>query len=228
MLHCWEMQQRLLMIGSSLEVYYGITLEIFKTLSSKYNIEEVFTNHDYEPYALEREKIINDFLNTRNILFTTYKDQVVFEKNEVVKEDGKPYTVFTPYSRKWKSLLNDSHLKPYTTEKYFGNFYMQPAKEIPLLSFIGFKDTEKSFPSKSLNEELAKKYAAQRDFPAIDGTSRLGVHLRFGTISIRELASKAKTLSETFLNELIWRDFYQMILWHFPHIGHYKAFKPQV
>ncbi len=222
-----EMQQQLLKIGSTLEVYYGTPMEVFKSLVAKYNVEKVFTNHDYEPYALEREQIIQSYLESENVSLTTYKDQVLLEKDEVLKDDGKPYTVFTPYSRKWKAILTDFHLKPFPTEKYFSNFYKQQAKGIPDLSSMGFKVVDKPFPSKLLNEELVIKYADQRNFPAIAGTSKLGVHLRFGTISIRELALKSRGLSETYLNELIWRDFYHMILWHFPHIGHYKAFKPQ-
>jgi deoxyribodipyrimidine photo-lyase len=151
---------------------------------------------------------------------------VIFEKDEVLKDDGKPYTVFTPYSRKWKTVLNDSHFKPYPTQKYFNNFYKQLPLAIPSLPAMGFADIGINFPSKTLSDELVAKYQLQRNFPAIPGTSRLGVHLRFGTISIRQVAQQCSGLSETFLNELIWRDFYQMILWHFPHIGQGKAFKP--
>ena len=222
-----EMQQKLLKMGSSLEVYYGTPLEIFKSLAGKYELGQVFANHDYEPYALEREKVIRLFLETNHTTLVTFKDQVVFEKNEVLKDDATPYTIFTPYSRKWKAKLTDDHLKPFATEKYFKNFYQQSAHPIPTLQSMGFIEVDKPFPSQSLNEELVKKYSDQRNFPAIEGTSKLGVHLRFGTISIRELARKSRGLSETFLNELIWRDFYHMILFHYPQVGHYKAFKPQ-
>ena len=221
-----EIQQKLVEIGSSLEVYYGTPLETFKILVEKYAVSAVFTNHDYEPYAIEREQIIKEFLQSKNCAFSTFKDQVLLEKNEVLKDDGKPYTVFTPYSRKWKEILTNYHLKAYPVENYFNNFFKQNAVEIISLSKMGFIEVDKPFPSKILAEELAEKYAEQRNFPAINGTSRLGVHLRFGTISIRQLALKSRALSETYLNELIWRDFYQMILWHFPQVGHYKAFKP--
>ena len=222
-----DMQQQLIKIGTSLQVYYGTPQEVFRKLVSEYKIGAVFTNHDYEPYAVQRDEEIQSFLRSKEIRLKTYKDQVVFEKDEVVKDDGKPYTVFTPYSRKWKSALTDFYLKPYPTRKYFSNFFKQPPKLIPSLSSMGFRQVNKPFPSKSLDEELVKNYANQRNFPAISGTSKLGVHLRFGTISIRELASKSSALSENYLNELIWRDFYHMILWHFPHVGHYKAFKPE-
>ena len=226
-IHCVlnEMQQKLLKVGSSLEVYYGTPLEIFKVLLDKYRVEKVFTNHDYEPYAIEREKAIDQFLENNQTQLVTYKDQVVFEKNEVIKEDGSPYTIFTPYSRKWKATLLEEHMQYFDTQKYFNNFSQQADFAIPSLQSMGFNEVEKSFPSKSLDEELVKKYADQRNFPAIEGTSKLGIHLRFGTISIRELARKSRGLSETFLNELIWRDFYHMILFHFPQVGQYKAFK---
>lgn len=222
-----SMQEVLVSMGSSFKVYYGTPLEAFSELTSSYTIAQVFANHDYEPYALEREKIVEEFLIGKNISFHSSKDQVVFEKNEVLKDDGKPYTVFSPYSRKWKAVLTDFHLKPYPTEKYFDNFYKQPANQIPSLLSMGFKESGKPLPSKSIDEALLKNYADSRNFPAVSGTSRIGVHLRFGTISIRELALKSKAISEIYLNELIWRDFYHMILWHFPHVGRYKAFKPE-
>lgn len=222
-----EIQEQLNKIGSSLLVFNSTPAEVYKELLSKYTIEKVFTNHDYEPYALEREKLVENLLVENGVKLYTYKDQVIFEKNEILKDDGKPYTVFTPYSKKWKAALNDFYLKAYPTEKYFGNFYKHPVKKIPSLKSIGFTAVEKPFPSKSLKSELLKKYGEQRDYPAVNGTSRLGIHLRFGTISIRQLATYAKSLSEVYLNELIWRDFYHMILWHFPHVGKGKAFKPE-
>lgn len=221
-----EMQENLGKLDSSLRVYYGIPEDVFNELLSEFDIEKVFTNYDYEPYAQERDKMIADLLTKSKAVLHTYKDQVIFEKGEILKDDGKPYTVFTPYSRKWKAALTNFYLKPYPTEKYFKNFYRQPAKKIPSLKSIGFNEVEKSFPSKSLKSDLLKHYSGKRNFPAIQGTSRLGVHLRFGTISIRQLATYAQSLSETFLNELIWRDFYHMILWNFPQVGKGKAFKP--
>lgn len=220
-----EMQQELEAMGSSLHVFYGTPEKVFQQLLSAIKIEHVFTNHDYEPYAIDRDAKINELLQKSSCQFYTYKDQVIFEKDEVLKDDGKPYTVFTPYSRKWKAKLNEFYLKEYPTEKYFNNFLKCDPESIPSIAEIGFQETEKHFPSKSLKKELLQKYAVQRDFPAIAGTSRLGVHLRFGTISIRKLATYAKGFSETYLNELIWRDFYHMILSHFPKIGQGRAFK---
>ncbi len=221
-----EMQDELVKMKSSLQVFFTTPQEAFETLLSTYTIENVFTNHDYEPYAKERDADVSSLLKSHGASLHTYKDQVIFEKDEVIKDDGKPYTVFTPYSRKWKAALQDFHFKAYPTEKYFNNLYQQSPKNMLSLSSMGFDKTEKPFPSKQLDEELVKKYQGQRDFPAIAGTSKLGVHLRFGTVSIRQLARTCSGLSETFLNELIWRDFYQAILWHFPHVGMGKAFKP--
>jgi deoxyribodipyrimidine photo-lyase len=223
-----ELQQKLIKIGSSLEVYHGTPIDVYNGLQKKYTIEKVFTNHDYEPYAIEREKAIAGLLSGTNTILHTYKDQVIFEKGEVRKDDGTPYTVFTPYSKKWKAALKEFHLKAYPTEKYFSNFYKQAPRDIPSLQSIGFfgDEIKSDFPSKELDIKLVKKYQQQRDFPAIKGTSKLGLHLRFGTVSIRDIARRGMLLSETYLNELIWRDFYQMILWHFPQVGKGKAFKP--
>ncbi|MES1213958.1 MAG: deoxyribodipyrimidine photo-lyase [Bacteroidota bacterium] len=220
-----EIQKQLVKTGSTLDVRYGTPVEIYKQLSEKYKIEKVFTNHDYEPYAKKRDKEIHDLLRAKGISFHTYKDHVVFEKEEVVKDDRKPYTVFTPYSRTWKSLVKDFYLKSYPVEKYFSNFSKLAALEIPSLRSMEFKTSDQPFPGMKWKPEIISNYKLQRDFPAIEGTSRLSVHLRFGTISIRQLARQAGSLNETFLNELIWRDFYQMILWHFPHVEG-RSFKP--
>ncbi len=222
-----EIQNSLFKQGSTLQVYYGFPEEIFKNLSSEYNIDKVFTNHDYEPYATERDLAILNILKERNIEFYTYKDQVIFEKDEVLKDDGKPYTIFTPYSRKWKNKLNQFYLTSYSTEKFHSNFYKQISHSIPTLQSMGFVTGDKSIPGNVSSDQLISNYYSQRNFPSANGTSRLGIHLRFGTISIRMLAAKAAMLNETFLNELIWRDFYQAILWHFPHVGRHKAFKPE-
>jgi deoxyribodipyrimidine photo-lyase len=222
-----EMQEALIKFGSSLEVYYGSPLEVFQKLADKYQIEGVYTNHDYEPYAQERDLSIASFLESKHISFNTFKDQVIFEKTEVVKDDGKPYTIFTPYSRKWKAKLTERDLQSFPVEKYEANYFKQSPYPIPSLTSMGFVANNTPFPSKELSAEIIKKYSEQRNFPALEnGTSKLGVHLRFGTISIRTLARKAMPLNETFLNELIWRDFYHMILWNFPQVGKDKSFKP--
>jgi len=223
-----EMQNELVAMGSTLQVFHGKPLDVFTSLIQSYTIKTVFTNHDYEPYAQERDSAIANLLDEAGVDFKTYKDQVIFEKDEVTKDDGKPYTVFTPYSRKWKAKLTADYLKAYPTEKYFANFYQQAPIAIPSLASMNFKEVDKQFPSKQLNEEIVRKYSQNRDFPALEnGTSKMGVHLRFGTVSIRSLATIAAGLNETYLNELIWRDFYQMILWHFPKVGKGHAFKAE-
>jgi deoxyribodipyrimidine photo-lyase len=222
-----EMQNQLREAGSSLEVYDGFPVEVYKMLLEKYSIEKVFTNHDYEPYALEREAAVEKLLGEHGASLHTCKDQVIFEKDEVMKDDGKPYTVFTPYSKKWKARLTGFYLKPFPTEKYFDHFYKQPPVTIPSLESMGFRSVDKLFPSRQLQDDVIAHYAENRNFPALEnGTSKMGVHLRFGTVSIRALAKRAWQLNETYLNELIWRDFYHMILWHFPQVGKGKSFKP--
>ncbi len=220
-----EMQQQLIKMGSSLEVYHGYPAEVFKTLLKKYSIEKVFINSDYEQYAIDRDTEVSDLVKDHGASLHSYKDHVIFEKSEVIKDGGGPYTVYTPYSRKWKAGLNDFYLKPYPAEKYFSNFFKQDAVNIPALESMGFKTGNKSFPLKSLHNDMLAKYKEQHDYPYANGTSRLSVHVRFGTISIRELARKAKSTSETFLNELVWRDFYHSILWHFPQVRKGQSFK---
>lgn len=223
-----ELQQQLLSFHSTLYVRYGSPKDIFHELISIYHVEKVFTNHDYEPYASERDQNVKELLNANGISFHTYKDQVIFEKNEVLKDNGEPYTVFTPYSRKWRSALTEFYTSSYPTEKYFHHFLQKNPDPIPSPESFGFQTSPHPFPSKSLTEEIVRKYGDTRDFPGIEnGTSRLGVHLRFGTVSIREIVRIATSLNDTYLNELIWREFYQMILWHFPRVGQGHSFKPE-
>lgn len=203
--------------GSSLKVYYGKPLGVWQQIIQELKPSKVFANHDYEPLAIKRDNDIRELLEQHHITFETFKDQCIFEKSEVVKDDGKPYTVFTPYSRKWKAKLNEFYLKSYPTEKYFHNFASSTFK-IPAIETYGFRIVNNSFPASETTRAIIKNYQQQRDFPSLDATSHLGIHFRFGTISIREKARKAMSLSETWINELIWRDFYMQILWHFPHV----------
>lgn len=228
-IHCalLSMQSQLEGISSTLEVRYGKPEEIFSQLLNDYSVEAVFTNRDYEPYALRRDKLIADILGKEGVSFHSYKDQVIFEKSEVLKGDGKPYTVFTPYSRKWKSKLNNFYLQSYDCEKYFLHFFQDSPKVIPSLESMGFRPGHTKFPSGKWGSKVLEDYEKQRDFPGIEnGTTRIGVHLRFGTVSIRKLAREAEKMSPTYLNELIWRDFFQTILWHFPEVVT-SSFRPQ-
>lgn len=224
--------------GSSLQVRHGKPLEVWQKLTEEFDIQAVYTNRDYEPAAKQRDEAVSTWLADKEIPFHDYKDQVIFEKLEVTKEDGDPYVVFTPYSRVWKAKLEekmveiDAHsdakngvptqlsfyLQSYPTEKYYDQFYPTDPESLPTLKSLGFKPAGIPFPDREVSRKLIKNYDETRDFPAKDGTSRLGLHFRFGTISIREKARRAAQLNPTFLNELIWRDFYAMILDNFPHV----------
>ena len=221
-----QLQQQLQDLGSSLRVIYGTPAQAFEQLLQEYSVRAVFTNHDYEPYALQRDQAIDNMLQRHQVAFHHFKDQVIFEKNEVIKDDGKPYTVFTPFSKKWKARLTEMDLKPHETQKYFQHFIQTSPQEIPSLESMGFVATPAEFPPKVLDESIVMHYSSQRDIPGIQSTSHMGVHLRFGTVSIRSVAQTAKRMSEVFLNELIWRDFYHMILWQFPQVANGKSFKP--
>ncbi|WP_289030423.1 deoxyribodipyrimidine photo-lyase, partial [uncultured Algoriphagus sp.] len=218
-----NLQSQLKDLGSDLEVLHGKPIEVYQDLLKNYSVKSVYTNHDYEPYARLRDEKIEEFLTEKGVVFRTFKDQCILEKEEVVKDDGKPYTVYSPYARKWKSKITDFHFNPYPTEKYLDNLLRFSVGEMLSLSDIGFKPTDLSIPSAEFELNVIKNYHNTRDIPSIDGTSRLSVHLRFGTISIRELARMAQKTNEKYLNELIWRDFYMMILWHFPEVD--KSFK---
>ncbi len=223
-----EMQEQLVKMSTSLEVFYDTPIEVFNNLLQKYIIEKVYTNADYEQYAIDRDRSVRELLQANNASLKIFKDQVIFDGREVLKDDKTPYTVFTPYSKKWKATINVFFMKPYPTEKYFNNFYKQGACTIPLLESIGFEVTGEQFPSPKVPSNLLKNYVQTRDYPGEErGTSHIGVHLRFGTISIRELANKAMELSDVYLNELIWREFYHSILWHFPHVRKEQAFKKE-
>lgn len=212
--------------GSALLIKIGKPAAVFAELLHSYDIGAVYTNEDYEPYATVRDKKIKDLLSQNKVSFHLFKDQVIFEKAEVTKDNGNPYTVFTPYSRKWLSKLNTQHLQVYPSELHLDNLYQQAIDEKFDLKNAGFRYQPSGIAAPSINRQLISTYNQTRDIPALDGTSRLGVHLRFGTISIRQLAAQARELNATFLNELIWREFYMMILWHFPQVVG-QSFKPQ-
>jgi len=221
-----QLDKELHQLGSSFKVIYDKAEQAWDNIIQAYNITAVYTNHDYEPYAIRRDNAIKEKLNKHGIELKTFKDQVIFEKEEVIKDDGKPYTVYTPYQHKWYSTLNPFYLKPYPTKKYLKNLVETQALPIPSLKEIGFEKSATPFPNQEYKDVIGN-YKAKRDFPAIKGTSRISLHLRFGTVSIRELAKTAYAdPDKTWLNELIWREFYMMILYHFPHtVDH--AFRPE-
>lgn len=216
-----ELKQR----GSSILIKHDSPENAWKEVLKEYQVNKVFTNHDYEPYAKKRDEDIAQLLKTKNIEFHTFKDQVIFEKDEVQKADGKPYTVFTPYYKQWSQKLNAFYLKSYPTKKYFKNLYQTKSIPFPSLSSIGFEASGVEFPSASFKPKLAG-YEKDRDYPAKDATTRIGLHLRFGTVSIREVVTEALAQkADKWVSELAWREFYMMILWHFPQTVN-KAFKP--
>jgi deoxyribodipyrimidine photo-lyase len=214
-----HIQEELKTLGATLDVRYGLPSEVMEQLLKDYSVDTVFTNHDYEPYATERDQQILLLLKNKGISFRTFKDQVIFEKNEVVKDDGSAYAVFTPFSRKWRSLLTTEDTSSFPTLKHLSRFFKQPPKPLPELQQMGFELNPTNLKA-SVAEDIMRDYKATRDLPAVAGTSRLGIHLRFGTISIRQLVRQVLPLSETFLGELIWREFFSQLLWRQPRLVH--------
>jgi deoxyribodipyrimidine photo-lyase len=211
-----KLQNELVKIGSSMLVIHGSPLVVIKELLNKYNISAVFANSDYEPDAIERDNKISDLLKSKGIEFKLLKDQVIFEKSEIVKDDGSPFKIFTPYSKAWKHKLNQAKIESFSSEKLLNNFYKAKPFHIPSLDEIGFKKIETIDCQPIIDKNIIRNYHETRNLPYIQGTSNLSVHLRFGTISVRELAKIALDLNEQFLNELIWREFFMMILYHYP------------
>lgn len=211
--------QKLGTLGSSLIVKQGEPLAVWNELLNEYEISEVFTNYDYEPYAKSRDKQVEELLKSHQIPFKTFKDQVIFEKDEVIKDDGNPYTVYTPYMNKWMSKLRANPVQRFNTTPHFRNFIQLKWAEIPSLKEIGFVSGNINVPEIRLDKDRILKYEQTRNFPYLDGTSMAGTHLRFGTASIRDLVLMADSFdNKTFLKELIWREFFMQILYHFPKV----------
>lgn len=224
--HLHRMKRQLQTQGADLWVEHGAPEAVWEKLLQNHTIREVHTNHDYEPYALQRDETVSRLLASRGVKFYTWKDQVIFEKDEVLSATGKPYTIYTPYSRAWLQQLNAFYIKPYPVEKYLHNLAKTHPVPMPDLKSIGFAPTHMAFPPEQVADKIIREYAETRNTPSLDATSHLGIHLRFGTISIRELVAHVKNLSETYLKELIWREFFMQILWHHPHVVH-QSFKKQ-
>ena len=210
---------------SSIAIYHGKPKTIFEEILNDFEVEEVYTNHDYEPYATERDIEIKEFLSDKSVAFNTFKDQVIFEKSEVVKKDGDPYVVYTPYMRTWKEKFKEHNLTIYYTNSYLSNLIEHTRLPNLTLSDIGFKKSTQEITPYTVTPTLIQEYEETRNFPAKDATSRLGPHLRFGTVSVRKMIKKAiSEKNEIFWQELIWREFFMQILWHFPETKD-KAFK---
>lgn len=213
--------------GSDLWVFYGKPKSVFKELLNSYTIEKVYSNRDYEPYAKERDKSIFELLKAEGVEMIGAKDHVIFEKSEILTNNGDPYKVYSPYMRKWKEHFQTEMLESHECHKHFEKLNKVKGHQALIsLQEMGFSDEEiHPFPSKKIKHEVIKNYHETRDIPSINGTTRMSIHLRFGTISIRALAKQAMK-NEKYLNELIWRDFYQMIIHHFPESVN-RSFKPE-
>jgi len=212
--------------GKSLALFYGKPAAIFERLLTENKIETVYTNHDYEPYARQRDLAVYQIFKKHNVQFLTYKDQVMFEKSEVTKEDGTPYVVYTPYSKKWKENFSKIKLQCYPSEKQLDKITPHPHPFLGL-DDIGFRPSKIKIPAFDVSGDLIDNYEQTRNFPALDKTSHLGIYLRFGAVSIRKIVAKAIThKNPTFWNELIWREFFMQILWHFPHTKN-QSFRPK-
>ncbi len=206
--------------NASLQIFKGQIDEVWEKLVTTYDIQKVYSNKDYEPYAIKRDQKIKEFLNSKGIEMKTFKDQVIFEENEIVKADGKPYTVFTPYKRKWLEKFTKVNLNLIAN---FDNFYKKII-DFPTLNQLGLKNSPVKVKNYSLKN--VSTYSETRNFPNLDSTSYLSPHLRFGTISVRQIITELKNNSETFLSELIWREFFMQIIFHFPHVVT-KNFRPK-
>lgn len=211
-----DIQEELKKHNKSLAVFYGTPENVFKKIIKENDVNEVFTNHDYEPYAQKRDKEIANILKGEGITFTTFKDQVIFEKSEVVKDDDTPYVVYTPYMKKWKQKFSANDIESYTSAS---NLHNIASHSYPFLSLkdIGFEKSKITPEKYTITPSVIDNYEDNRNFPAKSGTSGLSPYLRFGAISIREAVNKAnESKNGTFLDELIWREFFMQILWHYP------------
>jgi deoxyribodipyrimidine photo-lyase len=211
-----EINQKLLELGSSLLVKKGKTREVWEQLVQEFDVKDVFFNKDYEPYAIKRDLAICELLKANNTNSFSFKDQVIFEESEITKSDGLPYTVYTPYKNKWLEKYNSNRPVPeYNCEMFFSKFF-KSRFSFPTLDQIGFDESSiKVLPH---NLKKVANYHETRDFPALNTTSYLSPHLRFGTVSIRKLVNWAANKNQVFLSELIWREFFMQILFHYPKV----------
>ena len=222
-----SMNEHLKSFDASIDIVHGKPIEVFESLIKKYQIASVFTNQDYEPYAIRRDQEILELLKSENISFNSFKDQVIFEKNEITKKDGNPYVVYTPYSKKWIEAYEQINHIHYSSEDLLSQLYTQSKAKELTLEELGFEETNTPIKNYIFNSRIINEYEETRNFPALDNTSKLGPHLRFGTVSVRQMVSRAEEQeNKTFLKELIWREFFMQILWHFPHT-HKDSFKPK-
>jgi deoxyribodipyrimidine photo-lyase len=238
-----ELNERLQQLGSTLHVLNGKPCEVIPRFARNLNVQAIFCNHDYEPDAIQRDQLVAKALAQESIAFHHYKDQVIFDQSEIMNGSGNPFKVFTPYKNAWQKKLDEFYMRAYPVEKYFSALAHCVACPMPTLESLGFEKTDSKFLKNSTGESGADKlfaefinridhYRETRDYPAVNGGSYLSTHLRFGTISIRQLVSYASHSGGagalTWLNELIWREFYQMLLHHHPQLAQDQTFKPHL
>lgn len=219
-----RLQEDLIKQQSSLKMFHDTALNAFKQLCEEFEIETVYTNNDYEPEAIQRDQTIQDFLAVKKSTWVSVKDQVIFEKNEILKSDGSPYTIFTPYSKIWKKLYIEQLSSQAPVKMKLENLLKTEPIQIASLISLGFKKTDLVFNAPQLNKNIVKNYDKARNIPSVNGTTQLSIHFRFGTISMREATLFAYKNNDQWLNELIWREFFMQILFHFPHVVH-QSFK---
>ena len=201
--------------NKSISCFYGKPEQVFLNLINQFDIKKVYTNRDYTPYSNKRDLIIKELLENNGIQFFDYKDHVLFEKNEIVKDNGTPYKVYTPFSKKWINKMYEQGIPKYMSENLIENLINE--KNTFNTESIGFTKSKINFLKSNISKEIVNNYELKRNFPSSNGTSKIGVELRFGTISTRKLITKANDSNNiTFLKELIWREFFQQILHHFP------------
>jgi len=217
--------QELKKFSSGLLVRYGNPLNVFMELVKTYRVTEVFANRDYEAYGIQRDNEMEAFLETKSIRFSTFKDHVIFEKDEIVKADRTPYTVYTPYMKRWMERFSNTSIPYFDVSSLKSGFFKGVLPPLPSLEALGFTRSNIVIPPFRTEEQRIKDYQNTRDFPAKPGTTRIGAHLRFGTVSIRELVKQVNIPQQTFLKELIWREFFMQILFHFPQVVT-RSFKP--
>lgn len=212
-----ELNQKFLEHQSSILVKFGKPTEVFGELMKQYNIDNVFANHDYEPYARKRDERVENLLRKHGVSLHTFKDQVIFEKSEVEKDTGKPYSIYTAYNAAWKNLVDKKDLKSYPSEEYLFNL-TKNIHEFPIMEDIGFKPSFIEYPSPYPSREIIKNYHKTRDYPSLNGTTQIGIHLRYGCVSIRQMMQLGQEYNQTWMDELIWREFFMMILYHNPYV----------
>ncbi|MFN8789840.1 MAG: cryptochrome/photolyase family protein [Bdellovibrionales bacterium] len=223
-----EMKKELAQHGSDLRIEVGRPVEVFQKLHQELDFAGVLCNHDYEPYPRQRDEAVRKWAQSAGVEFQSFKDQVIFEQSEILTDAKKPYTVYTPYKKKWLSQFKSDDARERRVKGLESHFARLTQSKAPTLSDVGFQESDFPYPGKRIAKPILSTYARTRDFPYLaDGTTHLGLHLRFGTISVRESVRAAlEAKSDVWLSELIWREFFMQILWHFPQVVK-QSFRPE-